>query len=151
MNVSRHKSSSNPFDFQIHSTKKLLNRAIVFISSNNSSKSLKSISDVVFENWEGPDLEQHLIGIILILIDEGYVKETISGDGFSSIKSYSITGKGKNLCYKTRFIYKNSPYSYHIFIGRLENVFTKYLPIFLSAISLIVAILAYKHSVNIKN
>jgi hypothetical protein len=134
----------------ILSNRKFIDKALTFISANNTTKSFEAISSHVFNEWKGQNLDQYLIGILLQLVDDGYVQETILGDFMLQVRQYTITGKGKKFCNAPKIIYKNAPYAYDNFIRGFEKIFTKFLPIIISLISLLISILAYLHTLNSK-
>ncbi|MDB5203564.1 MAG: hypothetical protein JWQ27_2973 [Ferruginibacter sp.] len=130
----------------IQNDRRMLNKAVVFISSFNTTKSFGQISKEVFNDWEGTGLDQYLVGILLELASDGYIEEHISGNSFTNTKSYSITGKGKKFCNAPFLFFKRSPYTYEKFVKILGNGFFKLLPILISTLSLIIAILSYLSS-----
>ncbi|MFL5742368.1 MAG: hypothetical protein ACJ75B_19250, partial [Flavisolibacter sp.] len=100
-------------------------------------------SEYVFNDWKSPELDAYLKGILLELLSDGYIEEKSIGNDPFKKKIYSITGKGRKFCNKPWSWLKNSPYLFDKISKGAERLFTKYLPIILSIISLIISLLAY--------
>lgn len=101
------------------------------------------IYERIFDNASGDVLVNGLNRIFTELFDSGLIqKEQNIG--------YRLSGKGSKACKVSIKVFRKYPYETWFWLNKFELLFTRYLPIILSSLALLMSILSYLFAIQSK-
>ena len=116
----------------------LFNKVILILDQQHRAIEYNDLYQQLFPNADGKILHNTFRRIIIQLTDENIL---LTEEG----NRCRLTGKGIKLCKIHLKPLRKYPYSVFRIYNIIDSIFTKYLPIIISIIALIISFLAYSH------